>query len=117
MSRTRPVAASRYSLSEQVRNHVLNMISIGDLAPGDRIVEARIANELKVSSIPVADAPAATVLVSRSVAPIHNLAVLSLLPLANVRPSGEKASERTWSVWPVRVANSLPVFKSHSFTV
>jgi DNA-binding GntR family transcriptional regulator len=56
MSRTNPVAASRHSLSEQVRNHVLKMIAVGDLAPGDRIVEARIANELNVSSIPVREA-------------------------------------------------------------
>src|SRR5208283_4474532 len=56
MSKTRPVAASRYSLSEQVRNHVLKMIAGGHLAPGDRIVEARIASELNVSSIPVREA-------------------------------------------------------------
>ena len=56
MNKARPVAASRYSLSEQVRNHVLKMIAVGDLAPGDRIVEARIANELHVSSIPVREA-------------------------------------------------------------
>ena len=56
MSKARPVAASRYSLSEQVRNHVLTMIAVGDLAPGDRIVEARIASELHVSSIPVREA-------------------------------------------------------------
>jgi DNA-binding GntR family transcriptional regulator len=56
MSKTRPVAASRYSLSEQVRNHILNMIAVGNLAPGDRIVEARIASELNVSSIPVREA-------------------------------------------------------------
>src|SRR5208337_3237148 len=56
MSEADPVAASRYSLSEQVRNHVLNMIAVGELAPGDRIVEARIASELHVSSIPVREA-------------------------------------------------------------
>jgi len=56
MSKARPVAASRYSLSEQVRNHILNMIAVGELAPGDRIVEARIASELHVSSIPVREA-------------------------------------------------------------
>jgi len=32
------------------------MIAVGDLAPGDRIVEARIASELNVSSIPVREA-------------------------------------------------------------
>jgi len=56
MRKTSPVAASRYSLSEQVRNHILTMVAVGDLAPGDRIVEARIASELRVSSIPVREA-------------------------------------------------------------
>jgi DNA-binding GntR family transcriptional regulator len=56
MRKAIPVAASRYSLSEQVRNHILSMIAVGDLAPGDRIVEARIASELRVSSIPVREA-------------------------------------------------------------
>jgi DNA-binding GntR family transcriptional regulator len=50
------VVASRYSLSEQVRNYILAKIARGELAPGDRIVEARIAEELKVSSIPVREA-------------------------------------------------------------
>ncbi|MGA2642872.1 MAG: GntR family transcriptional regulator [Spirochaetia bacterium] len=56
MSEVDPVAASRYSLSAQVSNHILNKIAIGELAPGDRIVEARIASELRVSSIPVREA-------------------------------------------------------------
>ncbi len=50
------VVASRYSLSEQVRNYILAKIARGKLAPGDRVVEARIAEELKVSSIPVREA-------------------------------------------------------------
>jgi DNA-binding GntR family transcriptional regulator len=50
------LVASRYSLSAQVRNHILNKITLGKLAPGDRIVEARIASELGVSSIPVREA-------------------------------------------------------------
>lgn len=48
--------ANRYSLGEQVRNHILKKIATGELSPGDRIVEARISNELKVSSIPVREA-------------------------------------------------------------
>ena len=56
MSKASPVAASRYSLSEQVRNRILHMIAVGELEPGDRIVEARIASELNVSSIPVREA-------------------------------------------------------------
>jgi DNA-binding GntR family transcriptional regulator len=49
-------AASRYSLSQQVRNHILRKIATGAIAPGDKIVEARIAAELNVSTIPVREA-------------------------------------------------------------
>jgi DNA-binding GntR family transcriptional regulator len=39
-----------------VRDAIEGKIATGELAPGDRIVEARIANELHVSSIPVREA-------------------------------------------------------------
>ena len=48
--------ANRYSLSQQVRNHILNKVATGEIAPGDKIVEARIAAELNVSTIPVREA-------------------------------------------------------------
>jgi len=48
--------ASRYSLSQQVRNYILNKVATGEIAPGDKIVEARIASELGVSTIPVREA-------------------------------------------------------------
>lgn len=48
--------ANRYSLSQQVRNHILNKVATGELAPGDKVVEARIAAELHVSTIPVREA-------------------------------------------------------------
>jgi DNA-binding GntR family transcriptional regulator len=48
--------ASRYSLSQQVRNHILHKVSTGELAPGDKVIEARIAAELHVSTIPVREA-------------------------------------------------------------
>jgi DNA-binding GntR family transcriptional regulator len=53
-----PVAnrANRYSLSQQVRNHILNKVATGEIAPGDKVVEARIAAELNVSTIPVREA-------------------------------------------------------------
>jgi DNA-binding GntR family transcriptional regulator len=56
MEQTNSTAASRKSLSEQVRNRILHKIATGELAPGDRVVEARIASELHVSSIPVREA-------------------------------------------------------------
>jgi DNA-binding GntR family transcriptional regulator len=48
--------ASRSSLSEQVRNHILARIATGQFPPGHKIVEARIAEELHVSTIPVREA-------------------------------------------------------------
>jgi len=42
---------------------------------------------------------------------------LSLLPEANVLPSGLKATDHTSAVWPWRVACSLPVATSHSLIV
>jgi DNA-binding GntR family transcriptional regulator len=50
------VIANRYSLSEQVRNHILSRIATGELAPGSKVIEARIAEELHVSTIPVREA-------------------------------------------------------------
>jgi len=49
-------AASRNSLSAQVRDYIEAKIATGELGSGDRLVEARIANELRVSSIPVREA-------------------------------------------------------------
>jgi len=49
-------AANRYSLSQQVRNYILHKVGTGEIAPGDQLVEARIAEELKVSTIPVREA-------------------------------------------------------------
>jgi DNA-binding GntR family transcriptional regulator len=48
--------ASRSSLSQQVRNHILAKVATGELAPGQKIVEARLAAELHVSTIPVREA-------------------------------------------------------------
>lgn len=56
MDDNRSSAANRYSLSAQVRDAIEGKIATGELAPGDRIVEARIATELHVSSIPVREA-------------------------------------------------------------
>ena len=51
-----PGGATRSSLSEQVRVNLVEKINNGRLLPGDRIVEARVAEELHVSSIPVREA-------------------------------------------------------------
>jgi DNA-binding GntR family transcriptional regulator len=46
----------RNSLREQVRDSLLAKISRGELKPGDRIVEARLVEELHASNIPVREA-------------------------------------------------------------
>ncbi len=56
MQQASPTVASRRSLSEQVRNRILQKIATGELPPGHRVVEANIAQELDVSAIPVREA-------------------------------------------------------------
>jgi DNA-binding GntR family transcriptional regulator len=56
MEPVRPPVASRSSLSEQVRNHILTRIATDQFPPGHKIIEARIAEELHVSTIPVREA-------------------------------------------------------------
>ncbi len=46
----------RSSLREQVRDLLLERIANGELKPGDRIVEARLVEELQASNIPVREA-------------------------------------------------------------
>src|SRR5690606_38072085 len=46
----------RQSLSDAVAEAIADGIASGRLAPGDRVVEATIAAELKVSRIPVREA-------------------------------------------------------------
>ncbi|MFO8012249.1 MAG: GntR family transcriptional regulator [Phycisphaerae bacterium] len=50
------MAISRTSLREQIRATLVQRIGRGELAPGDRIVEAALAEEFGVSAIPVREA-------------------------------------------------------------
>jgi DNA-binding GntR family transcriptional regulator len=52
--RSDPVA--RDVLSDQVKDHILQWILEGELAPGSRIVETRVARELGLSQAPVREA-------------------------------------------------------------
>ena len=47
---------ARRVFREQVKEHVISAILRGDLKPGDRIVETRLADELGVSQAPVREA-------------------------------------------------------------
>ncbi len=50
------MALKRSSLRQQVRDVILAKIASGELEPGDRIVEARLVEELQASNIPVREA-------------------------------------------------------------
>ena len=47
---------TREVLSEQVKDRILTWILEGELEPGSRIVETRVARELEVSQAPVREA-------------------------------------------------------------
>ncbi len=47
---------SRASLSEQIREHLLNQIISGELSPGERLKEMKIAEEMETSQAPVREA-------------------------------------------------------------
>jgi DNA-binding GntR family transcriptional regulator len=52
----RSVPVDRNVLSEQVKDRILQWILEGELAPGSRIIETRVAKELGVSQAPVREA-------------------------------------------------------------
>lgn len=60
----------RHLLRDQIREALLHRIGSGELAPGHRIVEARICEEMGVSAIPVREA-------------IRELVAMGLLEFAN----------------------------------
>ncbi len=47
---------SRSSLADQIRDHLLSQIVRGDLEPGERLVELKIAGEMETSQAPVREA-------------------------------------------------------------
>ncbi len=46
----------RVSISQQIRENLLDRIARGRLQPGDRVIEAQVASKMNVSSIPVREA-------------------------------------------------------------
>jgi DNA-binding GntR family transcriptional regulator len=47
---------TRMTLSDQVKQYILDSIERGELAPGDRLVESQIARQFKISQAPVREA-------------------------------------------------------------
>jgi DNA-binding GntR family transcriptional regulator len=50
------IEGNKNSLPEQIANHILKKIFIGELSQGTRLIESEIAKELNVSNIPVREA-------------------------------------------------------------
>ncbi len=46
----------RVSISQQIRETLLDRIARGEMQPGDRVIEAQVGSEMNVSSIPVCEA-------------------------------------------------------------
>ncbi|WP_305988184.1 GntR family transcriptional regulator [Roseibium sp. MMSF_3544] len=51
-----PLVLSRTSLADQIRDHLLSRIVQGELKPGERLVELKIATEMSTSQAPVREA-------------------------------------------------------------
>jgi DNA-binding GntR family transcriptional regulator len=47
---------TRMSLSDQVKQYILDAIERGELAPGERLVESQLARQFKISQAPVREA-------------------------------------------------------------
>jgi len=56
MERRACMPIHRTSISQQIRERLLDRIACGQLQAGDRVVEARVAEEMSASSIPVREA-------------------------------------------------------------
>jgi len=67
-----PSPVRHHMLGDQVKEHLLTAILVGDFAPGERIVETRIARDLGISQGPVREA-------------LRDLAVLGLVELEPYR--------------------------------
>jgi DNA-binding GntR family transcriptional regulator len=86
-------AVSRVVLREQVKELILKRILTGAYAPGDRLVETRIAQELGTSQAPVREA-------------LRDLELLRFVESAPFKGSRvrEVANEELLEIYPVRAA-------------
>ena len=75
-----PEPIKRYMLGDQIKDYLLAQILEGDLSPGDRIVETRVARDLGISQGPVREA-------------LRDLATLGLVTLQPYR--GARVRQRT----------------------
>ena len=86
-------AVSRVVLREQVKELILQRILTGDYAPGDRLVETRIAQELGTSQAPVREA-------------LRDLELLRFVESAPFKGSRvrEVSDDELLEIYPVRAA-------------
>ena len=87
------------------------------LPSGEKTTESTSPPDDSQDTLGLVFPPPESVDSSRPVATSHNLIVSSHEPEARTLPSGEKATDVTSSVCPVRVHNSLPVDTSHRLIV
>jgi DNA-binding GntR family transcriptional regulator len=88
-----PIGIGRTVLREQVKNLLLERILSGHYAPGDRLIETRIAQELGISQAPVREA-------------LRELELLRFVESASFRGSWvrEVSDEELAEVYPIRAA-------------
>ena len=98
---TEPI--KRYMLGDQIKDYLLAQILEGDLFPGDRIVETRVARDLGISQGPVREA-------------LRDLATLGLVTLQPYR--GARVRQRTLDehVEGLRVRGELEVMAAREAT-
>jgi DNA-binding GntR family transcriptional regulator len=91
--RRRPVTVARTVLREQIKDILLERILRGELEPGERLVETRLARELGTSQAPVREA-------------LRDLQLLRLVESEPFRGARVRAvdDERLLPVFPVRTA-------------
>ncbi len=86
----------RRSLREHVRDTLLEKIASGELRPGDRIVETRVAGQLQVSPIPIREA-------------IRELVVMRVLRSENHRGAWVREVSLSECIDALEVRSSLDV--------
>ncbi len=92
---------SRNVLSEQVKDRILQWILEGELAPGSRIIETRVAKELGVSQAPVREA-------------LRDLTTLGVVEMQPYRGASVRAPSKTDLVEAMEVRGELEALAARS---
>jgi DNA-binding GntR family transcriptional regulator len=93
----------RLSIPVQIREWLLDQIARGELAPGDRVIEADVAAQMKVSSIPVREA-------------IRELVAMGILQAEPHRGAWVRQVSLLETVHAFRIRSVLEPLAAHSAT-